>query len=208
MAVKVCGITSAQQMSELCKLNVDYGGLIFYPRSPRYFVGKIQPDELKECAAQIRLTGVFVNEEPEYIKMMIDTYHLAAVQLCGSETVDECLALKKYADVFKVIHLDEEAMSVDLVSEWEHAVDYLLFDTKSAGFGGSGKKFDWNILSKSEIANPFFLSGGISADDAGVINSFQHPKFFGVDINSRFEISPGIKDMNKIKQFIHQLNRK
>lgn len=207
MVVKVCGITSVEQISQLCKLHIVYVGLIFYPPSPRYFMGKIHPDELAEISTQIKLTGVFVNEDSRLVKEMIEKYHLKAVQLCGSESAGDCELLRQYAEVIKVVHSNDDGINTDAIKSYGSAVDYLLFDTKSPGFGGSGKKFNWSALSESNIEKPFFLSGGISVDDADGINRLQTPKPFGVDLNSRFEISPGIKDMEKIKQFVNQLNR-
>lgn len=207
MRIKVCGITRAEQLAALCGLKVDYAGLIFYAPSPRFVVGKIMPGSLSGFSGKIRLTGVFVNEEVQAIRQRIAQYHLDAVQLCGTEPPAHCEELRKDAEVIKVLHAGDQGVDRALLPEYRAATDYLLFDTRSAGFGGSGKKFDWSKLPSNDIEQPFFLSGGIAPEDAGIVGRFRHPHFYGVDINSRFETEPGIKDIKKITTFIHQLNQ-
>jgi len=205
MKLKVCGMTDVDQIRSLAKLGVDFAGMIFYKKSPRYVEGKILPSELQVISDRIKLTGVFVDEDLNFIKLKIKEYHLKAVQLCGSETPELCRELKEYAEVIKVVHVGSGEITQEQISNYAGETDFFLFDTQSEKYGGTGKKFDWNSLSATEISRPFFLSGGISIDDVGSINSFAHDNFIGIDINSRFEIGPGIKDINQIKNFISQL---
>lgn len=206
MKVKVCGMTDVDQIEGLVSLGVDFAGLIFYEKSPRYVAEKIDTITLQSLSQRIKLTGVFVNENAEKIKEMIDSYHLSAVQLCGSEPVDLCDEIRRYAEVIKVIHVGNDNDFSLLAKRYYNHCDYFLFDTQSDKYGGSGKKFSWESLSEYSFSKPFFLSGGISADDADAIKTFSHPDFFGIDLNSRFEVSAGNKDLNKIKTFINQLN--
>lgn len=209
-------MTSIGQLEKLAASGIDYAGLIFYKKSPRYVADKMQPDELVPISKMLRLTGVFVNEDPESVKRRVETYHLQNVQLCGTETPAECRELQKYAEVIKVFHIHEKLPESQLLDKFADCCDYFLFDTRSEGYGGTGRKFDWDLISEAAIRVPFFLSGGISdadspaiqrmasrfADSAG--NTRRH-FFHAVDINSRFETGPGVKDIQKIKTFISQL---
>ncbi|HRN73346.1 MAG TPA: phosphoribosylanthranilate isomerase [Ginsengibacter sp.] len=202
MKIKVCGLTDSVQIQQLNTLGVDYTGLIFYKASPRFVEGKLRAEELEEGAG-IR-TGVFVNEKEEEIRKRIVQYGLKGVQLCGDEAPELCTALQPDVEVIKVVHV---ATSDDLkqMRKYEGYCDYFLLDTVSSGYGGSGQKFDWQMLSDNTIAKPFFLSGGIDEMDFERIASIHHPMLYGVDINSRFEVSPGIKDIDKIARFIKKI---
>lgn len=202
MKIKVCGLTSIDQIQQLSALNVDYCGLIFYEKSPRFVSDKINSNELRKLSLPAKLVGVFVNENVDHIKSKIEEYGLAAVQLCGNESSEECNEIKTFAEVIKVFHVGDRMLQLE---DYESCCDYFLFDTASDNYGGTGKKYDWKLLSKMEITKPFFISGGISSGDVLHLKQFFHPQLFGIDINSRFEISPGIKDIEKIKKFIHQL---
>jgi phosphoribosylanthranilate isomerase len=113
-----------------------------------------------------------------------------------------CEDLSDSVEVIKVFHIDETVTSIDeLVAPYDMACDYYLFDTKtSTSKGGTGKQFDWDVIAKAKIEKPFFLSGGISIDDIAKIKAFKHPDFFGIDVNSKFETEPGVKDMAKVLQ--------
>lgn len=202
MKIKVCGLTSIEQIQQLSALNVDYCGLIFYEKSPRFASAKIDPIELKNLSLPVKLTGVFVNESVDHIKSKIEEYGLVAVQLCGNESPEECNEIKTFAEVIKVFHVGHKMLQF---KNYGSCCDYFLFDTASDNYGGTGKKYDWKLLSEMKIEKPFFISGGISSDDVLHLKEFFHPHLFGVDINSRFEISLGIKDIEKIKKFNHQL---
>lgn len=204
--IKVCGMTQVEQIGQLVDMGVDYAGLIFYDKSPRYVKGKIEEGEIKSIADKIKLVGVFVNEEEGAVKEIIEKYNLNAVQLCGSESPEYCRNLMKIADVIKVISVGEE-VNLALLKSYENSCHSFLFDTHSKKYGGSGKQFDWKILHNLKISHPFFLSGGISEQDTNEICKFSHPSFFGIDINSRFEREPGIKDIQKIKSFLKEIRK-
>lgn len=198
-------MTDVGQMRELISLGVRYAGMIFYDRSPRYVNNRIHSPELRFLSRKIKLTGVFVNPDVDEVKEAVKKYYLSAIQLCGSESWGVCEELRRYGEVIKVIHVNEDTDFSAHISNYQHCCDYFLFDTKSEKYGGSGKKFHWNQLSGYSFPKPFFLSGGISEMDVDALNNFQHPDRMGIDINSRFEISPGLKDINKIKSFVKQL---
>ena len=172
MNIKVCGITEMKQLQQLDGLDIDFAGLIFYKESPRYIGEKISKSELKKADFDLKKVGVFVNPEMIDVLDAIDDYGLDAVQL-------------------------------QMVAPYDAVCDYYLFDTGGLkeSFGGTGKQFDWTILTKAKIEKPFFLSGGIRPEDAVKVKGFKHPDFFGVDINSQFEKEPGVKDMGKVLQF-------
>ena len=212
MNIKVCGITSMKQLQQLDGLEIDFAGLIFYKESPRYIGEKISKKELKSADFDLKKVGVFVNPEMIDVLDAIDDYGLDAVQLHGDESPEMCEDLGSEVEVIKAFRIADDSDIDKIVTPYDGVCDYYLFDTKpayhsplAAGdqiiFGGTGKKFDWKILTKAKIEKPFFLSGGISVEDAGKIKSFRHPDFFGVDLNSKFEVEPGIKDMAKLLQF-------
>lgn len=199
-------MTDISQIRELVSLGVDYAGMIFYDLSPRNVADKINPHELRPLSSKIKLTGVFVNPDIRYVKETIHTYQLNAVQLCGEELPDICEDLRRYAEVLKVIHVDADTDLSSAIREYQNQCDCFLFDTKTEKYGGSGKKFSWEQLTAYSFPRPFFLSGGISVEDADAIQTFRHPDLVGVDINSRFELAPGLKDLDKIKTFVKQLS--
>jgi phosphoribosylanthranilate isomerase len=203
MNIKVCGITQLKQLQQLDGLNIDFAGLIFYKESPRYMVGKISKEELQSTDFDVKKVGVFVNAGYDEIMQTIEDYGLDAVQLHGNETPELCEQLSDDAEVIKAFGINETTGSVDkLVADYDEVCDYYLFDTKAANgaAGGTGKKFDWSLIKKSKIEKPFFLSGGLSLEDAAKIKAFKHPDFMGIDINSKFEKEPGIKDMALVLQ--------
>jgi len=207
MKVKVCGNTDLEQLKELDYLKIDFAGIIFYEQSPRYALKKLNGHELKSLGLSITKVGVFVNATEEEIMLRVDEFGLDMVQLHGDETASFCNRISDHIKVIKAFRITDFDKNIDwLVSEYDEVCDYYLFDKGSAGlYGGTGKKFDWNLLEKATISKPFFLSGGIEKSDAQALKKFKHPFFYGVDVNSRFEISPGIKDMELVKEFINDL---
>lgn len=188
-------------IKELCKLPINMMGILFYTQSPRYIGEKSFP-ELKSISSGIQLTGVFVNEPVENILNRIKEFDLDVVQLHGNESPVECKLLRqnnvKVIKAFSIKDPEDFRSSVF----YENTCDYFLFDTKTVFYGGSGKKFDWQILSYYTGTTPFLLSGGISEQDVSDIKKIDHSLFAGIDLNSKFELSPGNKDINKIKHFI------
>ncbi len=204
MNIKVCGITELKQLQQLDGLDIDYAGLIFYKESPRYIGDKIDKNALKKVDFDLKKVGVFVNPEMIDVLDAIDDYGLDVVQLHGNESPEMCEDLSNEVEVIKAFLINGEVDIDEMIEPYDAVCDYYLFDTKpptSDNFGGTGNQFDWNILTKAKIEKPFFLSGGIRPDSADKIKAFRHPDFFGVDLNSKFEISPGVKDMKLILQF-------
>ena len=213
MNIKVCGITQFKQLQQLEALNIDYAGLIFYKDSPRYIGNKITGKQIKDADFDIKKVGVFV--DPGYSELLdaIDEYGLDIVQLHGNETPEMCEELSAEVEVIKAFRIaGDESIDIDeMVADYDEVCDYYLFDTAGLkeSFGGTGQQFDWGILKKAKIEKPFFLSGGISPDDAENLKLFQTDPvakdLFAVDINSKFEIMPGVKDMDKVKEFVSKV---
>ena len=203
MNIKVCGITEMKQLQQLDGLNIDFAGLIFYKESPRYIADKLSKKEVKGADFDLKKVGVFVNPEMIDVLDAIDDYGLDVVQLHGDESAEMCEDLSSEVEVIKAFRVTDGTDIDEMVADYDAVCDYYLFDTGGLKetLGGTGKQFDWNILTKAKIEKPFFLSGGIGPDDAFKVKAFKHLDFFGVDINSRFETAPGVKDMAKILQF-------
>jgi len=206
MNIKVCGITQFKQLQQLEALNIDYAGLIFYKDSPRYMGEKLTGKQVKEADFDIKKVGVFVN--PTYSELLdaIDEYGLDIVQLHGNETPEMCEELSAEVEVIKAFRIaGDDSINIDeMVMPYDAVCDFYLFDTAGLkeSFGGTGQQFDWKILKKAKIEKPFFLSGGIGPDDVQKVKSFKHPDFFAIDINSKFETAPGVKDMAAILKFL------
>ncbi len=203
MNIKVCGITEMKQLQQLDGLDIDFAGLIFYKDSPRYIGDMLKKSEVKNADFDLKKSGVFV--DPEMIEVLdaIDEYGLEVVQLHGNESPEMCEDLSDEVEVIKAFHIKDNNVDIDeLVADYDNACDYYLFDKATDySIGGTGQQFDWSILLKAKIEKPFFLSGGIGVEDAARLKAFKHPDFFGVDINSKFELTPGMKDMAKLLQF-------
>ena len=203
MNIKICGITEMKQLQQLDGLDIDFAGLIFYPESPRYVGDKLNKKEVKKADFDLKKVGVFVNPEMIDVLDAIDDYGLEVVQLHGDESPEMCEDLSSEVEVIKAFRITGNEDIDKLVAPYDAVCDYYLFDTGGLkeSFGGTGQQFDWNILSKAKIEKPFFLSGGIGVEDAARVKAFKHPDLFGVDINSKFESAPGVKDMKLILQF-------
>ena len=203
MLIKVCGLRDNFQ--EVAALKPDFAGMIFYEKSPR-FVGKNDSEILKQKILGVKKVGVFVNASENYIFDSVLKYNLDFVQLHGGETVDFCEKIRQKVPVIKAFGILSEE---DLVAAQNYAqtVDYLLFDTKTKGYGGSGQKFDWKMLGNIVFKKKFFLSGGISLEDLAEIKDLKINDLAGVDLNSRFELSPAKKDIEKLQQAINFLRK-
>jgi phosphoribosylanthranilate isomerase len=198
MIVKVCGMRDAQNIRDVEKLGVDWIGMIFWPQSKR-FVAEV-PSYLPKHQKRV---GVFVDAPLEDIRQHISDYQLNIIQLHGQESPDYVKALKPHTTI-KAFNI---AKADDLVQteQYEGIADYFLFDTKGLMVGGNGQKFDWSVLTAYHGKTPFLLSGGIGLDDAESINSFHHPSCIGIDLNSRFEVSPAFKDIDKLRKFLGKI---
>jgi phosphoribosylanthranilate isomerase len=209
MRVKVCGMTQLEQVRQLDEMGVDFAGFIFYHKSPR-FVGRHLPGEkLKKEKLRLGKVGVFVNAAYEEMMKSVDEYGLDMVQLHGDETPRFCERVANYINVIKVFRLGDNDPIEWLIKPFEDSCDMFLFDTEGAGYGGTGKKFNWDVLKNKSINKLFFLSGGIEPGDTEKLKSFAAEpvakKMFSIDINSKFEISSGVKDLKKVKEFVEKL---
>ncbi len=196
--IKVCGMRDEQNIREVLALDPDFLGLIFYPKSPRYV-----PEEMSEVLnfsfGKTKKIGVFVNYTEEQILRIVNLFHLDGVQLHGDESIELCNSLKnKGLFVMKAFGINFED-DLNKCEEYQSVCDCLLFDTKTKSYGGTGCKFDWKVLSHYHGELPFLLSGGLSEEDAEDVKSFRHQKMLGIDLNSRFEISPALKDVDRLK---------
>jgi phosphoribosylanthranilate isomerase len=200
--VKVCGMKDPGNLKEVSETGPDYVGFIFYPGSPRY-IGE-DPDRslFQNVPSRIFKVGVFVDEEPGRVLDIALFAGLDLVQLHGNESPAYCSGMHSAGlQTMKTFSVGEDFHFDDLRA-YLGGCDYFLFDTKSDKRGGSGKKFNWNLLSGYRLDKPFFLSGGIGPEDAGSVSNLSNSRFFGVDVNSRFEMAPGIKDVALLKTFI------
>jgi len=205
MQLKVCGITNTSTIRELIPLGIDRLGFIFYHKSARYVYGKLIEEGLDEIPGHIKKTGVFVNAEIAEIEQVINRFHLDSIQLHGTESPGFCSHFMPKTEVIKTISIKDKS-SFELARLYQDSCHLFLFDTHSEHFGGTGKSFDWQWLEGYTLNKPFYLSGGISLENFAEIKQIRHPQLTGIDINSKFETAPGIKDIEKIKQLISLMN--
>lgn len=198
MIVKVCGMRDAENIREVEALGIDLIGFIFWSKSSRYVSEK--PDYLPTKCKRV---GVFVDENIEVVKKIAQDYALDYIQLHGNETPDYCALLKGHK-LIKAFNI-ATAEDFEQTKPYEGLVNYFLFDTKGKSVGGNGTKFDWSVLDDYHGTTPFILSGGIGPDDAARIRSFHHPQLAGIDLNSKFEDAPALKNIQKLKTFLEQL---
>lgn len=209
MIVKVCGLRSAENVKSLIPLQVDWAGFIFYEDSPRNVENDLEQISFLEIRGGytrgVKRVGVFVNASKAFILEKAKRYLLDIAQLHGEESAMFCDEIKATGlSVVKAFSIDKDFAFRSIVA-YEFACDYLLFDTKGAKRGGNGDAFDWSILEKYEGQTPFILSGGIGPDSVQDLLAFSHPMMAGIDVNSQFEIEPGLKDVGKIKNFLEKL---
>ncbi len=200
LLIKVCGLRAPENIQAVGELGADMLGFIFYPPSPRY-VGK-DGAAFKPSNPGQKKVGVFVNDTTEKMAMAAEAFDLDALQLHGQETPDQCRELRRRFSVIKAFPI-AEAADFAPTKNYEGACDFFLFDTKGPSRGGNGFPFDWKVLDAYTGDTPFLLSGGISPGDALKIKAIAHPKLAGVDLNSRFEISPGLKDVGALGAFFN-----
>jgi phosphoribosylanthranilate isomerase len=209
MRIKVCGMTQPDQLDQLSDAGVNFAGFIFYPKSPRFVLRQMTTSQIRR-ENRLNKVGVFVNAGPEDVLQLVDECRLHMVQLHGDETPKYCERMADYVSVIKAFRLSENDNIEWLIRPYMESCDMFMFDTIGAGYGGTGKKFDWNILKDAEIGKPFFLSGGIEPGDEDKLKSFSGEavakSLFAVDINSKFEISPGLKNMEQVSKFVANLN--
>ncbi len=208
LKLKICGMKEPANIRQVAELQPEYMGFIFYKKTPRYFENSIP-----EISDEIKKTGVFVDATSVYIQEKIKVHGFRAIQLHGNESPDFCKELKKQIseeiEIIKVFSIKNN-FDFNKLKPYEAVVDFFLFDTKGKTKGGTGKTFNWEILKDYPSANPFFLSGGIGLEEIDAIKKLQHyfqqnkkeNLLYALDVNSRFETEPGIKDIEKLKEFI------
>jgi phosphoribosylanthranilate isomerase len=204
--LKVCGMKYAENIREVATLKPDYMGFIFYEKSKR-FVNESLDKNLLTSLNGIEKVGVFVNHSLDFVLSTSRKYGFMTVQLHGDESPEFCEELDALASIstIKAFRIGEN-FDFKLLEAYKKICPYFLFDTQTENFGGSGMRFNWKLLSNYDNKVPFFLSGGISLETAEEINKLEGLNIHAIDINSRFELEPGIKDVAKIKKFIGSLN--
>ena len=238
MIVKVCGMRDADNIREVSQLGVDMIGFIFQPISPRYVqmissCAGIIPDYTEERISEVSAltqgeagnhairykqparVGVFVDDMPQNIVTRVYNYHLDYIQLHGHDPRETCENLratidpdvKKGIKIIKAINV-KTVDDIKKYKEYVGAVDLFLFDAKTVLAGGSGQQFDWSVLQAYDGDVPFLLSGGIGPEDAERVKVFHHPKCIGIDLNSKFEIEPALKDVEKLKKFLEKVKKR
>lgn len=196
MLIKVCGLKDPEQVAIISR-NVDFVGFIFYPKSKRFIDHSLPSFGAKK-------TGIFVNENIQTVLRTARLEKLDAVQLHGDENPEDCAVIHGQLKVIKAFGVDDQ-FDFDRLASYEDHVDYFLFDTKTVNHGGSGIQFDWALLNDYKGNTPFFLSGGISTESLKQIKDFNHKSFAGLDLNSRFEIEHGKKDLELLNTFLNEL---
>ena len=209
----------ADNIRDISALGVDMIGLIFYPPSPRYVQqfssgAGIIPDYAPDMGKTPLRVGVFVDDMPQNIVTRVYNYKLDYIQLHGNEPRETLENLRATIDpdikpkirIIKAISVSSPE-DIKKYKEYVGAADLFLFDTKCKTVGGSGEQFDWQVLQAYDGDVPFLLSGGIGPDDAERIKNFHHPKCIGIDLNSKFEIEPALKDVEKLKQFLVKVKK-
>lgn len=208
MRVKVCGITQEEQLKQLPAAGASFAGFIFYPKSPRYALRHMTTSQIKK-ENTINKVGVFVNASAEEVLQMVDECRLHMVQLHGDETPKFCEKIADYISVVKAFRFSETDNIGYRIQEYMEYCDMFMFDTEGVGYGGTGKKLNLDKLNGVTVGKPYFLSGMIEPGDAERLNEFakkpEAKALFAIDIGTRFEMMPGVKDINLIKNFTQQL---
>lgn len=197
-------MTQPDNIHAVLLLKPDFMGFIFYPNSPRCIAGKVDPDFIQGIASSVITTGVFVNESPNVILQTAKTYGLRAIQLHGSETPEDCETLRREGlTVIKAFGI-KTAADLLQIERYAACTDYFLFDTQSQNYGGTGQSFDWSVLKNHPLTKPWFLGGGISPAN---ICEAAATGCHALDLNSRFETEPGIKEINSLKEAIKLIRK-
>jgi phosphoribosylanthranilate isomerase len=204
MRIKVCGMKYPENIKAIQKLKPDFMGFIFYEKSPRLVDEELLP-KLDAIDEKISTVGIFVNASiAEVIKKMKD-FSFDYVQLHGNESAEFVKELNEEGiQIIKAFQIHEN-FDWRLLQPYQKLVNYFLFDTPTKNYGGSGKKFNWETLNNYTQNTPFFLSGGIGIEDIQEIKNLKLPLLFGIDVNSKFETSPGEKDEELVKTMINQV---
>ena len=204
MMIKVCGMRDPDNIRNVAALTPMMMGFIFYPSSPRY-AGGLDPEVVRSLPEHVRRVGVFVDASADEIRSICERYGIAIVQLHGNESPEFCRSLRDSGfTVFKAIAVGS-VEDIDALDPYMGCIDMFLFDTKSEMRGGSGVHFDHSLLDRYQLDIPYLLSGGIGPDDIELIIGAMRPGMAGIDINSRFEVTPGVKNLRALIKFILSL---
>ena len=203
MKLKVCGMKLENNISEISKLNPDFMGFIFWPKSKRFF-----NEKSIRISNKINKVGVFVNQDYDFIIDKINNFKLDFIQLHGDEDYQFCKKIKTRCKVIKVFNIGSD-FDFEILSSFESVCDYFLFDTKGDSYGGNGIKFDWQLLNKYPSKKPFLLSGGVDITDFTEILKIKELNIplIGIDINSKFEFEPGLKNIKKVKELLKKMKK-
>ncbi len=201
MKIKVCGMRIEENIKDLIQLDPNYIGFIFYEKSPRFVGDMLSESFVKSIPSSIKKVGVFVNANPGYIMDMVKKYDLQYAQLHGQELPDMCRSLRqKGINIIKAFSISSD-FNFAMLNNYAPYCDLFLFDTKGENPGGNGITFDWSLLKKYDHQKPFLISGGISLDNIETIIALSNEfPIYGIDVNSKFEIEPGHKDLQKVEQ--------
>lgn len=204
LKIKICGLIDPKNTKDIIKLKPEFLGFNFYPSSPRY-VGNAPGWIAELLPAGILKVGVFVNENADTIIGITQRYKLDMVQLHGSESEEVCKVVRAHFPVMKALGVGD-SFPLEEVRKYEEVCDFYLFDCKTPAFGGSGKKFNWEVLADNPFSKPYFIGGGLSAEDGPLLKTFsgRFTNMVGIELNSRFELEPGIKNTKVIQKFIAQ----
>lgn len=204
--IKVCGMTLLPQVNQLIDIGIDFCGFIFYEKSKRFVTPHLTYNQIANIPSSIKKVGVFVNEQVETVKKIAGECKLNAIQLHGDETPEFCSKISEYFFTIKAIGVNDDINLNQVMQPYEPFVHAFLFDTKHETYGGTGKKFNWNVFENATINLPFILSGGISPLDVGNLRHFtaldMAKNLLALDINSKFENNYGDKHINSIKKFV------
>lgn len=204
MKIKVCGMREPENIEAVAALLPDFMGFIFYEKSKRYVEGTAMVEVLNNLPVSIKKVGVFVNATTQEIADKISTYSLDVIQLHGRENPRQCHEIKGLGvEVIKVFSVND-SFRFENVLLYENCADYFLFDTRGDLPGGNGYPFDWELLKQNISPKPYFLSGGLNPANIGQLKEL-HPKPFALDVNSGFELEPGLKNVETLKQLFQQV---
>lgn len=215
--VKVCGMRDEANIGEVLNHSIrpDYLGFIFYEKSPRFVEHTLSEDFMRSLARQVATVGVFVNAQADDIVRAVERFNFHAVQLHGGETPEFCLSLQRQlqhhyssVQIWKAFSIATKEDIASIV-QFNCTINLALLDTKGLAHGGNGTRFDWTLLQYYNASMPFFLSGGIALEHSSEILSLYkqraYPQLFGIDVNSKFEIAPALKDAGRVYQFLSQV---
>jgi len=207
MKVKICGLKQSENILEITSLRPDFMGFIFYPKSKRLVNMNEIEESFQKIDDGIKKVAVFVNETAENISQILNGFEFDFIQLHGNESPETVKELKlKGYQIIKAFSM-KTGFDFKLLQNYKGISDYFLFDTATPQYGGSGKKFNWDLLENYQGKTPFLLSGGISLKDAEEIKKLHHTRLAGIDVNSGFEIEPGLKDIDLLEKFIKVIRK-